>query len=188
MKYPPRKRKNATINEPKISKLFCPLVIELVPRPYFWFSAKPAISLALDWNVFLSAPHMGQFQSSGRSCSSAQQSPTEEASSSYCHIWQRFQHRHHHHHHHYDYTLFHSTVGLGAKQQFLYSTLPSLPILAFSTPGICYLYVLNLMSNNSFHVFIGLPRLALPATVPNNICLGSLSSVILAKCPSHVRQ
>lgn len=47
---------------------FSPSVMELVPSPYFWFSAKPASVLERDWNVTLSAPHVGHCQSGGRSC------------------------------------------------------------------------------------------------------------------------
>ena len=46
---------------------FCPPVRLLVPRPYRWFSANPAISLALARNEGLPAPQTGQPQSAGRS-------------------------------------------------------------------------------------------------------------------------
>ena len=68
MKYPAKNRKKKARSDPKINRLFCPPVRELVPSPYLWFSAKPAISFAFDWNLSLSAPQMGQFQSSGRPC------------------------------------------------------------------------------------------------------------------------
>jgi hypothetical protein len=68
MKYPARKRKKKARRDPKINRLFCPPVSEFVPSPYFWFSANPAISFAFDWNLLLSAPQIGQFQSSGRLC------------------------------------------------------------------------------------------------------------------------
>lgn len=51
IKYPPRNKKKKAIKDPKISRLFWPLVRELVPSPYLWFSAKPAISFALVWKL-----------------------------------------------------------------------------------------------------------------------------------------
>lgn len=62
------KRRKKKKRDPKMRMLFCPDVMELVPRPYFWFSAKPATSKALELNFSFGAPQMGQFQSSGRSC------------------------------------------------------------------------------------------------------------------------
>ena len=71
MKYPPRNRKKNAKRDPKMSRLFCPLVMEFVPRPYLWFSANPAISRAFVLKFEVGAPQMGQFQSSGRSCGQA---------------------------------------------------------------------------------------------------------------------
>ena len=34
MKYPARNRKKNAKRDPKMSRLFCPLVMEFVPRPY----------------------------------------------------------------------------------------------------------------------------------------------------------
>ena len=56
-------------SEPYMRADFCPDVNEFPPKPYPWFSAKPAIVLAFDWNVLASAPQMGHCQSFGRVCS-----------------------------------------------------------------------------------------------------------------------
>ena len=48
-----------------MSSSFSSPVIVLVPRPYFWFSAKPAISLVLLSKFFFSAPQIGHVQSCG---------------------------------------------------------------------------------------------------------------------------
>ena len=45
---------------------FCPPVRELPPRPYFWFSLKPATVLLFDTNEVFSAPHTGHLQSAGK--------------------------------------------------------------------------------------------------------------------------
>ena len=49
-------------------RLFSSDVMELVPSPYFWFSANPAIVFALFWKLLFGAPHVGHCQSDGRSC------------------------------------------------------------------------------------------------------------------------
>lgn len=71
-KYPARNRRKKIAREPYMSRDFCPEVIVLVPKPYCWFTANPAISFSCTWNVGFAAPHTGHPQSLGRFCSRVQ--------------------------------------------------------------------------------------------------------------------
>jgi len=70
-KYPKIKKEKPTSSDPYINADFCPEVRELPPKPYPWFSANPAITRALDWNVLASAPQIGHCQSFGKLCNAS---------------------------------------------------------------------------------------------------------------------